>query len=263
MIPLYKFPSSPHAESHWDRKYIAEGRPPENGAAYLRQPFVHDILHVLTPGQYVLDAGCGTGGLLRFLHGRGFRVAGVDTSQAAIEIVQRAEPDIEAAIAGIEQLPFPDASFDAYLAIGSWEYPPHGPEGAAREAVRVLKPGGFLFIEVPHANVLRRLTYLPLKRLELRMQRARGQRPEFSHHFFTTADLRTVLERHGCDALDIRPHDLPERERHFGLWVDWPFLRGGPHYVLNGAGRAVKAVGNAISPWTIATGMFIVARKRS
>lgn len=256
MISLYKFGGDRKAD--WDQKYVAEGAPSQDAAAYLRQPFVQTMLAYLRPSMRVLDAGCGTGGLMRFLHRRAFSVAGVDSSSVATAIARHAVPDATIAVATIERLPFPAGSFDAYLAIGSWEYQKEGPGRAAREAARVLKPAGLAFIEVPQVNLLRRLAYLPLKRIAYA---ARRDTPTFAHALFTLADMRKILTEAGFHILETHPHDLPEHDRHYGLWVDWPFLRGGPHYILNGPGRVVKAVGNAMSPWTIATGMFIVARK--
>lgn len=269
MIPLHKFRADQDGAADWDKKYAAENLPPADPEAYATQPFVQTILKHLRTGQRVLDAGCGTGGMLRFLQGRGFDVTGIDSSAVAIATLQRVAPEIPAQVASIEQLPFPDASFDAYLAIGSWEYQREGPGSAAREAARVLKPAGLAFIEVPYANLLRRLAYLPLKRIEYA---ARRDTPTFSHSLFALSDMRTILTEAGFHVLEIHPHDLPEATRHYGLWVDWPPLRAnpakrgarsgaGPKYELNALGRLVKCLGNALSPWTIATGMFIVARK--
>ncbi len=273
MIPINKFGRHTSPATDWDRKYDAEGPASSDLSAYAAQPFVQTILKHMPVGQRILDAGCGTGRLLRFLKQRGGDVTGVDTSAKAIEILRRTAPDIHAQVASIEHLPFPDAGFDAYLAIGSWEYPSAGPEQAAREAARVLKNGGLAFIEVPQASLLRTLTYLPLKRLEHIFQAIKGNTPEFSHHVFSRTDLETVLHRNGFDVLEVHPHDLPEPNRHYGLWVDWPFLRARPakpsgrsggeaRYELNTIGRIMKTVGNTLSSWTIATGMFIVARKK-
>lgn len=226
------------------------------------QPFVQTMLRYLPVAARILDAGCGTGGLLLFLKQRGGDVTGIDTSPVAIETLKRLAPHIHAQVASIEELPFPNASFEAYAAIGSWEYPPAGPDRSAREAARVLKNGGFAFIEVPQTSLLRRLIYSPLKRLEYVWKTAQGKKPEFAHHLFTQEDLKALLHQHGFDVLEIHPHDLPEPNRHYGLWVDWPFVRRGSRYELNTIGKIIKAVGNTISPWTIATGMFIVARKR-
>lgn len=262
MTRLYKFGRHQPSATDWDRKYAVEGATADDPAAYAAQPFVQTMLRHLRVGQRVLDAGCGTGGLLRFLKRRGGNVTGVDSSPVAIATLKRLAPDIPAQVASIERLPFPDASFDAYLAIGSWEYPEGGPGPAAREAARVLKPGGLAFIEVPQASILRRFLYLPLKRLEYLVKKTRGTRPQFAHHFFTRAEMKTLLKEQRLDIVEVQPHDLPEPDRHYGLWVDWPLFRGGPTYRLNALGRFVKTIGNTLSPWTIATGMFIVARKK-
>ncbi len=238
MFAVYKFPQRGLPGTDWDQKYAREAEPSMDAAAYSAQPFVQTILRHVTPGARLLDAGCGTGGLLWFFRERGLDVAGVDTSQAALEAARRMVPGAVVEAASIEALPFQGASFDAYLAIGSWEYPPEGPVAAAREAARALKPGGLAFIEVPHANLSRRLFYIPLKRLQHFVHpsevcktlfgRVRARTPQFSHHLFRIREMHDVLRRAGFDILETRPHDLPEPTRHYGLWVDWPFLRGRP-----------------------------------
>jgi hypothetical protein len=55
---------------------------------------------------------------------------------------------------------------------------------------------------------------------------------------------------------------LPGENSHYGLWVDWPFLRGGRPYELNAGGLLLKKLMNSISPWMIATGIFVVAKKK-
>lgn len=279
MIPVWKY-GRPADGTPWDTKYRAEGLPSKTADEYLRQPYVQTMLCSLRPGMRVLDAGCGTGGLVWFLLARGFDVSGIDASPAAIEIARRAAPEADLRVATVEQLPFPEASFDAYLAIGSWEYPERGPDVAAHEAARVLKPGGLAFIEVPQLSALRRLLYVPLKRIEYRLRKTIANTrcvQRLSHHLFSVTEMRALLTQHGFDVLEVHHHDLPEVTRHYGLWVDWPFLRaranpaksrpqtgrsGAGPYELNALGRVTKTIGNAISPWTIATGMFIVARKQ-
>lgn len=261
MFRVQKFRANGAPVADWDAKYASD-MTADTDDAYGKQPFVQTMLRHVRPGARILDAGCGTGGLLAFLAHRGFPVAGVETSLVAVDRARQLVPRGEIIEASIEDLPFPAASFDAYVAIGSWEYPPTGPDGAAGEAFRVLKPSGLAFVEVPHANVLRRTTYVPLKKVQGAVRAVTGERPVFAHHLFRIADLHTALARHAFTVLETRPHDLPEPSRHYGLWVDWPFLRAGSRYELNAFGRVLKRVGNAISPWTIATGMFIVARKQ-
>lgn len=269
MFPIYKFPTQTKSNADWDQKYACEAEPSRDAATYRAQPFVQTILRHIAPKARILDAGCGTGGLLWFFRQCGFEVTGIDTSHIAVETARRMVPRAVVDVASILALPFPDTSFDVYLAIGSWEYPEQGPRQAAREAARVLKPGGYAFIEVPQLSFLRRAAYVPLKRIErwrhtsaVCSEHGGSVSARFSHFLFTVSEMRRLLTEHGFETLQAQPHDLPEPTRHYGLWVDWPFLRGGEHYELNLIGRCIKAVGNAISPWTISTGVFIVVRKR-
>lgn len=262
MITLYRYLSGPGKATDWDAKYRAEGPSQQQPEAYLAQHYARTILKHLTPGQSVLDAGCGTGGLLGFLQGRGFSVAGIDLSPPAIEIARTVVPQARLAVASVEVLPFRDRSFDAYLNLASWEYVEAGPGQAVREAVRVLKPDGVLVVVAPRANLLRRLFYLPIRRLHNLTGRLRGKRRSFLLNLLSRRDLRRLLSEVSFEIVKAHPHDLAGNDKHFGLWVDWPFLRGGTDYRLNPLGRLVKAVGNAVSPWTIAQGIVVVARRR-
>lgn len=258
MTPRYIFFSP--ASASWDTKYQKEGPPDITGVG--KQAFVRTLLTFLSPKASVLDAGCGTGGLLLYLKGRGYSVTGVETSSAALETLQRVAPDIPTKRASIDTLPFSENTFDAVTAIGSWEYLPDGSRRAAAEAQRVLRPNGILLVEVPFENLLRRLFYFPLKRLQGILRALGGEKPVFAHYFFSRTDLQKTLSDAGFEVVATQPHELPEPNRHYGLWADWPFVRKGPQYELNFFGKTLKAIGNALSPWTICTGIVMVARKR-
>jgi SAM-dependent methyltransferase len=96
-------------------------------------------------GQTVLDVGCGTGVVALAAARTGARVTGSDLTP---ELLVRAREN--AAIAGVEiswqeadveALPFPDGSFDAVVSQFGHMFAPR-PLVAAREMLRVLKPGG-------------------------------------------------------------------------------------------------------------------------
>ena len=98
---------------------------------------------VVTPETRLLDAGCGPGGLVKGCVGIAERVIGVDRYAASFE-----EPAEISALAGaaLDQLPFPNASFDVITCSWVLEHL-RAPEPVFAEIVRVLKPGGrFLFI---------------------------------------------------------------------------------------------------------------------
>jgi SAM-dependent methyltransferase len=101
-------------------------------------------------GDRVLDVACGTGVLARAAAertGDSTAVAGVDLNAGMIEVARRLSPAIDWRVGRAEQLPFPDASFDAVVSQFGLMFFPDRPQ-AIREMVRVLKPGGRLAVAV-------------------------------------------------------------------------------------------------------------------
>ncbi len=108
----------------------------------------------IQPGDAVLDVGCGTGTLAMEVArrvGRTGRVAGVDPSPQQIARARskaaRRHVPIEFQIGVIEQLPFPDQTFDVVFSTLMMHHlpAPLKRQGLA-EIARVLKPGGRLVI---------------------------------------------------------------------------------------------------------------------
>ncbi len=101
----------------------------------------------------ILDAGCGTGGGLRWPSAFG-RVQGIDLNAGAARFARRGGQAV--AQASVQALPFVDASFDL---VTSFEVLYHlavtNDLAAMVEAARVLKPGGWFLVRVPAYDWLR------------------------------------------------------------------------------------------------------------
>ena len=96
--------------------------------------------------QRVLDVACGTGVLAREVASRAGGaglVTGLDRNEGMLSMAQRIAPAVEWKAGRAEQLPFPDASFDAVVSQFGLMFFDDRIQ-ALREMRRVLKPGGRL-----------------------------------------------------------------------------------------------------------------------
>ncbi len=228
---------------------------------YEEQDFWPVLQGLLKQDGHYLDAGCGIGGWVLFLREQGYNVVGVDEATRVLRAMTEYDPDVEVKQGALTAIPHADKSFDGVLIVGSLEYE-EDVQKVIREAKRVLKPDGWLFVEVSLANSLRRATYLPLKKLQQAVMSLSGKQSEFSHYLFSRSALALLLEESGMTVVASQPHDLPDGNSHYGLYTDWPILRGSSPYQLNWLGRIVKVICNSISPWVASTGMVVVARKK-
>jgi SAM-dependent methyltransferase len=103
----------------------------------------------LGPAAHVLDAGCGTGGLLRRLHAAhpAWQLTGLDFSPLACEFA-RERTGGEVVQGSVAALPFAAATFDAVTSCDVVCQVAE-PAVAVAEFHRVLKPGGTLVLTMP------------------------------------------------------------------------------------------------------------------
>ncbi len=131
---------------------------PAGKRAYYRE---HGLLPALAARYYrqfvgarrVLDLGCGAGEFGRFRPTPDIEVVGVDADPLAVELASRYERALRVDLER-EPLPFEDGTFDAVLAKDIFEHL-WEPQGAVREAHRVLRPGGVLVASVVMARPAR------------------------------------------------------------------------------------------------------------
>ena len=114
----------------------------EIGEQFIRPLYeaVFDAAEVGT-GISFLDVGCGPGLAAELADQRGAHVAGIDAAETSLEIARERTPDGDFRIGEMENLPWPDNTFDVVTGFNAFQYAADV-INALREARRVAKPGG-------------------------------------------------------------------------------------------------------------------------
>ncbi len=150
-------------------------------------------------GEILLDAGCGYGRNLHWFLQNGIVVHGIDQDSPAIGDLQRRHPGIADRFhcAGVDKLPFGDDEFDHVISSAVLHFA-KGTEHFYRmmaEMVRVLKPGGSLFIRMTvDIGIEDRVRPVGDGVYDL---------PDGSRRFLLTRELLAdVMDRHGLGFLE-------------------------------------------------------------
>ncbi len=262
MIPIYKY----HAEDFdreraWNDRYRSMYSGGKSFGEYEKQSFWQQLKISLKKDGKYLDAGCGIGGWVLFLNEQGFSTEGIDSNSSAVRALTEYDPDIVVKIAGTDAIPYSNETFDGIISIGSLEYAEGATEKAFQEMYRTLKKGGFICIEVPLYNSIRRIFYVPLKRLQGWVKKSQGVNPDFAYYLFGRNELEKMITDAGFTIDTVAAHDLPDPDSHFGIYANWPFLRGSKPYELNILGKIVKNIANSISLWIASAGVVVIAKK--
>jgi len=146
----------------------------------------------------LLDLGCGAGRHAIYFAHRGFQVYGFDKSAAAVKQAMQAleRENLHADLKVwdmIKLLPYEDSSFDAIIATRAIHHTyTKNIKKIAKEISRVLRTGGYLFLQVP--------AYQRQDRREKREDRT-----------FTEVELRTYIASEG-EEKGIPHHDFTRQE---------------------------------------------------
>jgi len=101
------------------------------------------------PGAFVLDVGCGTGALLnRIASVHEINAYGIDMEENMIAVAKNKHPEMDFRLSRCDNMPFEDQTFDVLVACMAYHHF-SGKEEFAKEAARVLKPSGVLYIADP------------------------------------------------------------------------------------------------------------------
>jgi len=119
----------------------------------IRKQLTHDEYDVKRPVESVLDLGCGNGRHAMYFARQGFKTAGIDVSEQAItwanDWARREHLEVDFRVGDIENLPFPDKSFDVAVSHGVLDHVPmETAQRAAAEVKRVLRPHGLFYCDL-------------------------------------------------------------------------------------------------------------------
>ena len=183
--------------------------------------FVHQlaggVVEWLAPerGEQILDLGCGDGQLTARLMATGAIVTGVDASADMVAAAQLRGID---AIAGnAENLPFPDATFDAVFSNAALHWV-RNHEAMMAEVRRVLRPGGRFVAEMGgHGNVAAILVAFTA----VLMRHGFANREDGVNYYPTPEVYRRRLGANGfqVERIELIPRPTPLGEGGMAQWL--------------------------------------------
>ena len=190
---IYKHEQQPGLGHGYEDEYFLAG----NGK-YMRR-WAHRVrkcrrqvaacLELAPKATTLLDVGCSAGYVLEAASALGLQVTGLDYSQFAVDMC--CKRGFSAVQGELGKLPFPDASFDVVMLKAVLEHVPD-PIAGLREARRVLRPGGVIFVIVPDGAYIKHT---------LSPQTGRDFRPDargWQHHvYFGSESFARACERVG------------------------------------------------------------------
>lgn len=145
-----------------------------------------------------LDIGCGAGALMRAARTCGWDVVGTEVSPPAAEAVRAQGFDVR--LGELEALDLP--AFDVVSLVEVIEHIPD-PRRLVRDAARLLRPGGAMYITTPHG-----------RGVSARILRAGWSAVTPPEHLqlFSVRGLRGMIEAAGLETRDLETHGFNPHE---------------------------------------------------
>ena len=206
---------------HWSEKYDGWFETP---MGRLIKGYESELIHrMLTPsrGEFVLDAGCGTGVFTRHILETGARVVGLELSRPMLaRAIFKCKGRPFLSVQGdMRRLPFADDSFDKAVSITAIEFIEDA-EVAVEEMFRVTKPGGTIVVAT--LNSLSPWAYR-------REEEGKKGHPIFRHTVFRSPEeiaglsrvqgiIQTAIHFKKDDDLELAPEiEMEGRERGLNM----------------------------------------------
>jgi SAM-dependent methyltransferase len=138
----------------WDSFWANQVPSLQKGKDYFVTPVTSKYL---SKGALILEGGCGPCNKVYALEACEFKVVGLDYAQNTLTTIKKHDSRLKLITGDVKYLPFKAESFDGYWSLGVIEHFYEGYHGVIKEAERILKKDGLLFVTFPYMSWLRKL----------------------------------------------------------------------------------------------------------
>ena len=112
----------------WEQMWTIRNVEQELSACEMESP-PRDLFLSYIPGEgRILDAGCGIGKWVIYLHRLGYDILGIDSNELAVTTLKEYDRTLKIEAGDILDIKYPDCYFDAYISMGVLEHFEDGPQ---------------------------------------------------------------------------------------------------------------------------------------
>ncbi|MCB2167780.1 MAG: class I SAM-dependent methyltransferase [Deltaproteobacteria bacterium] len=166
-------------------------------------PILERMTNNIANNEIILEAGCGMGQFVYVLDEMGKKIIGIDIAEKAILNCKDLYPKLNFIISDINEIPLPNNCVKLLISLGVIEHFEEGPDKSLKEANRVLKHGGTLFLTFPYYNIVRRIKS-PIRRYKNRSKSKDDY--VFYQYAFSLNHIAKMLDEIGLDVQSSFPH---------------------------------------------------------
>ncbi|MFX0137361.1 MAG: class I SAM-dependent methyltransferase [Candidatus Hodarchaeota archaeon] len=222
-------------EKHWEMNNLIE-KVKEGKENRLLKKFTCKFLK---PKTNIIDGGCGIGQNVYGLRSWGYEAYGVDFTEKTVKKVKNEFPKLNISIQDVRELNFADNFFDGYWSVGVIEHFKRGYNEVLKEAKRVIKPGGYLFLSFPYFSPLRKLK---AKLGNYKTCENKINEDNFYQFILNKEDVKLNAEMHGFKLIQQHPYNATK-----GIKDELPLLKSVLQKIYDSQNILMKSIRFLIS----------------